>query len=210
MTTVRIDRVPASDAADPALGAAGIAELIAVAFEALPVSAWLVPDPAARVTVLTYDFQLLAEYALEHGQVHVTSEGAAVALWLPDDAPPPEPAEYDARLLAATGEWVDRFRALHELFESHHPPEPHHHLAFLAVHPDRQGTGLGTALLSHHHRNLDAMGLPAYVEASSPGSRALYARHGYRELGEPFKIPTGAPFWPMWRPPAGAQALPTG
>jgi hypothetical protein len=54
---------------------------------------------------------------------------------------------------------------------------PHHHLALLAVSPAHQHRGPGTA-----------------------GSRRLYARHGYR-AGEPFQLPDGAPFWPMWREP---------
>jgi hypothetical protein len=43
--------------------------------------------------------------------------------------------------------------------------------------------------------------VPAYLVASSPPSRDLYARHGYRS-GELFSVPDGTPFWPMWRDPS--------
>ena len=33
--------------------------------------------------------------------------------------------------------------------------------------------------MRHHHAWLDANGMPAYLEASSPRSRDLYAKHGY-------------------------------
>ena len=45
--------------------------------------------------------------------------------------------------------------------------------------------------------------MPAYLEASSPRSRDLYAQHGYL-AGEPFRVPDGTPFWPMWREPVGS------
>jgi GNAT superfamily N-acetyltransferase len=120
-----------------------------------------------------------------------------VAVWFPYTSPLPAPHDYDRRLAAATGAWEERFRTLDELSEQNHPAAPHHHLAFLAVHPDRQNEGLGTALLRHQHARL--AGLPAYLEASDPRNRDLYARHGY-QAREPFALPDGALFWPMWRP----------
>jgi GNAT superfamily N-acetyltransferase len=37
----------------------------------------------------------------------------------------------------------------------------HHHLAILAVRPDRQGQGTGTALLAAHHGTFDWHGIAA-------------------------------------------------
>ncbi|MEU0571656.1 GNAT family N-acetyltransferase [Nonomuraea sp. NPDC005983] len=181
-----------------------VSALIATAFASLDAVAYVVPDPAVRHEIMTADFRILVDHAVEHGQIDVIDEDA-VAVWFPRTAPLPEPPDYDRRLAAATGEWVDRFRVLDTLFDQHHPSEPHHHLAFLAVHPSRQGGGLGTALLRHHHARLD--GLPAYLEASSPRSRELYLRHGYRAR-TPFALPNGARFWPMWRPATTSHAGP--
>jgi GNAT superfamily N-acetyltransferase len=69
------------------------------------------------------------------------------------------------------------------------------------VTPERQGTGLGSALLDHYHRELDATGQPAYLEATNPRNRDLYPRHGYTTSG-PFELPEGGPpMWGMWRDP---------
>lgn len=173
-----------------------VAELIATAFAELKAVSYLVPDRRARHKILTANFQIFVDHALEHGEIHLIDDGPAVAVWFPRLAPLPVPHDYDVRLAECTGEWVDRFRVLDTLFEQHHPGEPHHHLAFLAVHPDRQNQGLGSSLLRHHHDRMN--GTPAYLEASSTRSRDLYARHGYRTQ-EPFALPDGTLFWPMWR-----------
>ncbi|MBQ0901338.1 N-acetyltransferase [Micromonospora sp. U21] len=178
-----------------------VAGRIAQAFTALEVTRWLVPDASKREAVLAGNFEILVEHAMRHGLVYASVDRAAVAVWFPSvGEPAPPPPDYDARLAAACGDWTDRFQHLDELFAANHPHPDHHHLAFLAVQPDRQGRGLGTALLEHHHAWLDANGMPGYLEASSPRSRDLYAQHGYR-AGEPFRVPDGTPFWPMWREP---------
>ncbi|MEH0936992.1 GNAT family N-acetyltransferase [Micromonospora psammae] len=178
-----------------------VAERIAEAFLVLPATSWLVPDEAKREAVLADNFEILVDHAMRHGLVHGTADRSGVAVWFPQvGEPAPAPPEYDARLAAACGEWTPRFQHLDELFEANHPHAEHHHLAFLAIAPARQGQGIGTALLRHHHAWLDANGVPGYLEASSEGSRDLYARHGY-QVREPFRLPDGTPFWPMWRNP---------
>jgi ribosomal protein S18 acetylase RimI-like enzyme len=180
--------------------AEAVSSLIAEAFCSLDATAWLVPEPDQRQRVLAANFRIFVEHALDHGEVQLTADRSAVAVWFPMDAGPlPPPADYERRLAEAVGPWTERFQVLDGLFEANHPAEPHHHLAFLAVRPDRQGRGLGSALLRHHHARLDGAGTAAYLEASSERSRDLYLRHGYEPHGEPFRLPDGTPFWPMWR-----------
>lgn len=180
-----------------------VADLIGKAFHPLEVARWLVPDPQRRVQIMPANFRIIVEHALLHGLVRSTADRSAVAVWFARDSGPlPEPTAYPLRLAAACGEATERFQILDELFDKHHPDQPHHHLALLAVHPDRQRRGLGSALLHREHERLYNAGLAAYLEATSPGSRDLYARHGYRVMAEPFRLPDGTPIWPMWRPPA--------
>jgi GNAT superfamily N-acetyltransferase len=193
-------QIVAAGPGDPAVAAIA-AEIIADAFQHLAVSAWLVPDADAGAVraVLELDMAIWTEYALLHGMVDLTGDRSAVAVWFPAGGDPlPEPVDYDARLAAATGRYLARFRALDTAFEANHPHgEKHHHLAFLAVRPGYQGRGIGSALLRHHHARYPTV--PAYLEASSRRSRALYLRHGYVGRGE-FTLPDGPPMWPCWRP----------
>src|SRR5690606_1521136 len=184
--------------------AAWIADLIGTAFHPLAVAQWLVPDPARRAEVLPANFRIFVDHALAHGEIHMTSDRSAVAVWFPWDGEPlPPPERYDERLRAACGETTARFQVLDALFDQHHPTDPHHYLAFLAVHPYQQGQGLGSALLADYHARLDQRGVAAYLEASCERNLNLYLRHGYRPMGEPFRLPDGPPMWPKWRPPAG-------
>jgi predicted N-acetyltransferase YhbS len=87
------------------------------------------------------------------------------------------------------------------LFDQRHPVDPHWHLAFIAVHPDRQNNGLGSALLKHLHNEMDATGVAQYLEAGDENSARLYSHHGYRNMN-PFvvRLPDGTPLFRMWRP----------
>lgn len=179
-----------------------VAERVAAAFLVLDASRWLVPDAGKREVVLAGQFEIVVDHAMRHGLVFGATDLTGVAVWLPSigASPTPPPSDYDARLAAACGEWRDRFAHLDELFAANHPQPDHHHLAFLAVQPDRQGQGVGSALLRHHHAWLDAKRMPGYLEASSELGVELYAKHGY-QVREPFRLPDGTPFWPMWREP---------
>jgi ribosomal protein S18 acetylase RimI-like enzyme len=88
--------------------------------------------------------------------------------------------------------------------ESKHPKEPHLYLAVVGVRPERQGQGLGSALLQPGLANADRLGLPAYLESSNPRNVSLYERHGF-EVREEAHLPQGPPMWLMWRPPCRAR-----
>ncbi len=181
-----------------------LSQVIADAFHDLPQSQWLIPDPDARQRILPGYFRILVEHALATGTVHTTTDRAAAALWIPispEGASPPD--DYAARLAALTGPWAGRFTAFDAALDRHHPAGfAHHHLAILAVHPDRQGQGIGSALLRGYHDILDrGLNLPAYLEAAQWRTRQLYRRHGYLPSG-PFYLPDGGPpMFPMARPP---------
>jgi GNAT superfamily N-acetyltransferase len=191
-----------------------VADLVAEAFFPLRASQWLVPDPGARRASMAGQFALIVEHALSFGHIDLLADRTAAAVWFHHTAPISPPPDYDQRLSVACGEHADRFQTLDALFETHHPGDPHHHLALLAVVGDRQGTGRGTLLLRHHHEVLDSQGIPAYLEAAGVRSASLYDREGYRPCGEPFCLPNEAFFYPMWRAPVrpgigAATAFPT-
>jgi GNAT superfamily N-acetyltransferase len=194
--------------ADPA-DAAVLSQVIADAFHDLPPAHWLITDPDTRRKIFPAYFRIFVDHALASGLVHITTDLAGVALWLPvgTDSPGPPGDNYNARLAEVAGPWTGRFQAFDTELDRHHPTgTAHHHLAILAVHPGKQGQGIGTALLRAHHATLDQTGTSAYLEASTTRNRALYLRHGYTSP-EPFHLPDdGPPMWPMTR--SASQALP--
>lgn len=186
------------------------ATIIAEAFSPLPVSQHLVTDPRERVPILRTVFTIDITHAMNYGTVDLLTQtggvrgigaAAGVAVWLDRSRPVPEPPDYERRLQIATGRFYAQFVLLDLLFAEHHPPGPHHHLALLAVARGQQNTGIGAALLKHHHEHLDRHQISAYLEASGPDSARLYQRHGYERSGPDFELAPGAGFIPMWREP---------
>lgn len=179
-----------------------ITSVLVEAFLDAPDGPWLIPDRGERRTVYQRFTHALAGYTLTRGHIDVTDTLTAAAIWFDHTQPTVDFAGYDRLRTTACAEHVDRFRLLDDTLAHHHPPQPHHYLAWLAVHPDHQCRGLGTALLAHRHTILDTTNQPAYLVATSSGARDLYLRHGYRlRRGTPFHLPAGPPMWGMWRHP---------
>lgn len=187
------------------IDSAEITGLVAAAMWDGPVARWLNPDPAARWRDSPRYFEIFVEHAVHWGEVYATVDSddgrlSGVALWFPLTSNIPPPADYEPRLKEVAGAAYDRACELDAALTEHHPLEPHHYLAFLAVHPRWQNRGIGSGLLDRHHARLDRAGLPAYLEANDPRNRDLYLRHGYVCRSE-IRLPDGPPIWPMWRAP---------
>jgi GNAT superfamily N-acetyltransferase len=183
---------------------AGVTVTLAEAFQDGDLAGWLIPDPDERRRTYTRYFRIFAEFFVAHGRVDTFDDLSAVALWWPVgeklelDIP-----NYDDRLMHATDNAVGRFITLDMAMHANHPTHrAHEYLAFLAVQPERQGRGLGSALLRHRHAYLDRHGKSAYLEATGVRNRSLYEQHGYRR-GPMFNIPAGPDLHPMWRAPGG-------
>lgn len=186
-----------------------VSELLTAAFLVSPVGDWLIPDLTTRQTVYRRFFRIHVDHALRHGRIDLTHDGDGAAVWLPHPSRVGEPHDYGARLAAACGPWLRRFELLDEVSTARHPATWHHYLAFIGVHPDRQCEGIGSTLLADHTARLDQRQIPAYLEASTPHSRDLYLRHGFRVVDAgPIAMPEdGPPIWPMWRTPTTTSSL---
>jgi GNAT superfamily N-acetyltransferase len=199
----RVERAGAGDAGV-------LTQVIADAFDSLEVSQWLIPDQDDRRAIFPSYFDIFTETALTDGLVLTTPARDAAALWIPvgADGPGEPPEGYHDWLTVVTGQNAARFRMLDGEFDRHHlAGVAHEHLAMMAVRPDRQRLGIGTALLNARHAVLDLRGTPAYLEASDPGKRAIYLKHGYADYGGPIELPGGPRMYPMVRQP---RPLPRG
>lgn len=93
-------------------------------------------------------------------------------------------------------------RAADAAYRRHRPKEPHWFLADIAIGPEARGTGAGSALLRYRLEAIDAHGLPAYLESTTPGSRRLYERFGFRVV-EPIGLAADGYPMAMLRPAGG-------
>ncbi|MDI3408663.1 GNAT family N-acetyltransferase [Streptomyces cavernicola] len=172
-------------------------------FQYDPVSSWVFPDEAHRRKVHGVFMGVFLDVALSEGWVDVTEDGAAAALWL--HVPAGEAEEEDdtpARMREIADPENERAELVGRLTGAVHPHDrAHHYLLLIAATPERQGEGLGTALITSVLERCDRTGMPAYLEASSERSRGLYERLGFAPRGEPVQLPDGPRMFPMWREP---------
>jgi len=199
--------VPAEPPADRIRPAAAddaprLAAALAAAFLEDPVFRWFSPDDHRRGAMLPGFFAVFVAAYLRHGETSTDAAGSGAALWAAPGTDPlgVEPVHVE-RLEAVAGADAPRLFEIVELLDAHAPPEPHYHLQFLGVRPDRQGGGLGGRLMAPMLHRCDRDGVPAYLEATSDRNRALYERHGFRAHGA-IPLPGGPALWRMWRDPA--------
>lgn len=185
---------------------ADLLDVLAAAFTDDPVARHLLPPevrnrPARLRRLVAMDLSRSERV----GGTWTTSEGDGAAVWFPPGTWWPSRLELLGQVPAAVrvfGRRLRRAGAVQQFLFDHHPARPHWYLYRLGVRPDRQRTGIGSALLAPVLEGCDRDGRCAYLEASTERSRALYARHGFAAL-DPIRLPADGPtVYPMWRDPA--------
>lgn len=180
-----------------------LARILAAAFADDPVFSWVFPGDERRPRVLWPFFGFIAtETYVPKGAVYLAD--GACACWGPPGSSDDWPDERSARfgeLMMREGDPGDleRLSVLGGIMEGTRPREPHWYLAMLATVPERQGQGMGAALLRHTLVEADRAQLPAYLESSNPRNVPLYLRHGFEAVGR-LDLPDGPSMTTMWRP----------
>ena len=182
--------------------------MLAEAFFEDPVFGWLMPEEGKRRARLGRYFAIeLRHMALPRGQVWTNNDLTGASLSTPPGAwrVPPH-----ATLLEGGAFGIHLLRAarLGSAMEWRHAREvrgPHYYVRDIGVLPKMQGRGLGGALMGPTLERCDREGLPAYIEASSERSAALYERLGFRLTGE-LRVAGSPPLRLMLRPPASINA----
>jgi GNAT superfamily N-acetyltransferase len=169
-----------------------------------PVLVWLVPDDRTRRRFHRGFFHAVFEDSHPSGELRVAEdegEVCGVAVWYPPGRmrDPTGPA-MDNALAALDDADLNRLAALREATIDHDPIKPHFYLWLMAVAPERQGAGIGGALLTAVLDICDERQTLAYLEATRSENRRLYERYGFEATGE-IRLPEGPTKWPMLRPP---------
>ncbi len=188
--------------------APAVARALAQAFYEDPHFRWIARDDSRRMAELERGFETFIRRVWlreDEGYTHERLIGAA--LWLPPDT-------WHTGLLAqllllpavVRDLRADTPRLLRALtfIEKKHPRRPAHwYLPIVGIVPAWQGRGYGAAVLRPVLERCDRERVPAYLEASSARSRALYERNGFETFEECSYAKDGPPLWRMWREPQG-------
>ncbi|MEU0564361.1 GNAT family N-acetyltransferase [Nonomuraea sp. NPDC005983] len=168
-------------------------QVLARAFHDDPVINWMLPGGTGAplmFTMLARHIHAITEAVHDEGGAMV-----GAALW----DPPGHVPDFESAVpgfVEAMGERVSYGMVLDETLAAHRPREPHWYLAQIGTVPERQGTGLGGALMRAGLARCDS--LPAYLESSKEANLPFYERHGFA-MTEKFWLPDGPPIWGMWR-----------
>jgi ribosomal protein S18 acetylase RimI-like enzyme len=184
-----------------------LSSVLARAFEDDPLSRYLFASPRLRGAGLVRFFTIQMRHTyLRHGEVWTTPDRAGAAMWAPPTMPRPGLMDLVRILpvlpfLSIWGSKTPDVVRLLAAYERARPRQEHWYLGTLGTDPDRQGRGVGSALLRVVLDRLDSNGLPAYLESSKERNLAFYARHGFEVTGQ-IHTPRGGPtLWLMWREP---------
>jgi GNAT superfamily N-acetyltransferase len=167
------------------------------AFDEDPQLRWYFPvDEAYQVGAPRF-FGVLLDTRIEGGEVWVSADLSAVALWIPPGGNLLGPDVVEARYADAVAGLPHpapaRIAATDELVDALLPREPHWYLGVLATRPAHRGEGRASAVLTPVLAAADRGGFPVALETSTPRNVDYYTRRGFAALGSRAVAGDGSP-----------------
>lgn len=160
-----------------------VAKIVA-AFADDPVERWMFPELHEYTRHFPAFVEAFGGAAFAHDAAWQMDDFAAVALWLPPGVQADGEAIGTFFTDRVSPDKQEDLAAVAGRMEDLHPEHPHWYLPWLAVDPERQGTGLGGALLEECLARIDADRMPAYLETPNPRTIPFYERHGFEVTGQ--------------------------
>ena len=196
-------RTAAADAAPQ------VAAALADAFVNDPVFTWLLPGRLRLQARLRTMFAAeMEQYVVPNGTVWTTPGYDGAVTELPPGAwemPKAATGKEALKWMRAFGRRLPLAIRVQRAMAERHLREPHFYVRTVGVRTALQGQGVGSALMQPTLERADSAGLPAYIEASSQRSAALYERLGFVHM-DVLELPEGGPpVWLMRRSPAGGS-----
>jgi ribosomal protein S18 acetylase RimI-like enzyme len=185
---------------------------VARAFEADPMFTWIFPDPQRRARALHVLNRVPIRYGLRYGHVAESHGGKAVAIWIPPGRAVSIGGLIRSGMLSvplriglrAFGQFAGANDIMGKI-HAKHVPEPHWYLLIVAVDPDLQGRGIGSALVEEGLARADQSDAPCYLETSETRNVPFYERYGFRVIEKVALGADGPPGWAMRREARSAR-----
>lgn len=173
---------------------------LTLAFATDPVMRWGWPDPYRYLAYWPQIADAFGGRAFDTGTAHGLEDCVAVALWLAPGVSPDVETVMGLMRESMDDQTFAGINGMFEQMDALHPTADHWYLPLTGVDPRAQRRGLGSTLLSYALAICDRDRLPAYLEATSPRNRNLYARHGFTVV-EVIQAGSSPPMWAMLREP---------
>lgn len=179
--------------------------LLARSFASQPLTRWMLGDDEEALRKGERILELDFENALQHDLTFTTTSLQGAALWRPPERRQTAWRGFREllRLFHIIGisrnlpAQIESFRKLEKLF----PRIPNYYLSTLAVAPDSQGQGIGSALLKPVLELCDTRGIIAYTVTDVEPNVAFYRKHGFSVQDAIPIRRAGLTAWTMWREP---------
>ena len=178
-----------------------VTRTLVAAFDSDPLWRWAFPEGDGIESM----WRLCVGSALQFPCSRFLPGYAAASIWIPPgelELDPESDRQVEPLVRRCAGSRAGEVLELLDRFEAAHPHDrPHYHLTIFGTAPDRRGSGLGMALLAENLKEIDAQGMPVYLESSNPANDARYETVGFSPVGS-FETPGGEHrVTTMWREP---------
>ncbi len=192
-----------------------LAAMLSRAFAADPFFAYLAGDAPERSQRMRDGWRAILGHASAGlSETWTTDDLAGAAIWIPPGRPASGALD-QLRLLPSFARLTGwgRLRGVSTAMEAlderrhRHAPMPHWYLSALGVEPERQGEGIGSALLAPVLARADESGTPCYLETAVGRNVLLYERHGFDVVEELVLPNTDVHGWLMLRPASAAPRV---
>jgi GNAT superfamily N-acetyltransferase len=180
-------------------------EALVAAFLDDPVMIWLFGAAERKVARgCTHLFLADGRRHLRHQHVYTAEDFAGASYWDPPNrwkSTWQDTLRLFPTMVTAVGRRIPRSIQGFARIEAVHNRYPaHYYLSLLGTRPERQGEGVGSALVQPVLDICDRDGVGAYLESSKAANIPFYERHGFR-VDEEIELPDGPSLWAMWRDP---------
>jgi GNAT superfamily N-acetyltransferase len=164
---------------------------------------WVVPDDERRRSVLPTLFTAGLRLESMRGNIVRSTDGAGVAIWVPPDSPRPTRTQLfraglpfaPLALQRVERPRLKRYLQANFALRSSALPESCWLLSGVAVEPDRQGRGIGSALID----SVTSRGVTCGLLTSLPENIPFYERRGFEVVSERAEPDGTLRMWAMLR-----------